>query len=254
MMEASEQAPEPIPQAAGIREEKITEASKQAPETTSQTASGNDEETNDIMTVSRIQIALQISVGVGVACPKDSASQSENHALQSALTEITLNTATDTPTGLFQLLQRVIELLLKHSEDWSHFQASSETVATPITAEELFNQLSLSDRSKFSVETLTNIDGVVTQKEAPPPVASATVPDNQPGYLVITLLLGTVDDQPLFGEVLTVALLKAVLQGLAAMKPTYLRVVEVLWTPQAPDEVLTEADLAADFGDLVAIA
>lgn len=214
-----------------------------SPEPMPSAVNATDEQTNAIMTVSRLQIALKTR---DRSLPANS--------LQADLNEITLNTATDTAAGLFHLLQQVVALVLEHSQLWSHFQASSQTVATPIAAEELFNQFSLSDRAKFSVETLTNVDGVVTQTEAPIALELEANLDDQPGYLVITLLLGTADDQPLFGEVLTAATLKAALQALTTMNQAYLLVLEVLWTPQTSNEVLTLEDLAADFGDLLAIA
>jgi len=201
------------------------------PEQVTPTAA-SEELSNDVMTVTRLQVAIAVA----------------ESSVQAALTKLTLETDTSTPEGLFDLLQRVTQLLLEQQGAWTHFGASSETFEAIAAAEERFNQLSLQERAKFSAETLTNVDGVVRQKS--PPSEPKTETD---GYLVVTLLLGTAHDAPLFTEVTQVDQMRDRLQAILTLDPAYLLVLEVLWTPQQPDEVLSAAELETYFGDLGAI-
>ncbi|HIK14770.1 MAG TPA: DUF1517 domain-containing protein [Leptolyngbyaceae cyanobacterium M33_DOE_097] len=205
----------------------MTESDQVTPTTVS------DELSNDVMTVTRLQVAIAAA---------------ESPA-QSALTKLTLETDTSTPAGLFDLLQQVTQLLLEQRDTWTHFGASSESFEAIAAAEERFNQLSLQERAKFSAETLTNVDGVVRQK-----TEQAEPKTETDGYLVVTLLLGTAHDAPLFTEVTQVDQMRDRLQTILMLDPAYLLVLEVLWTPQQTDEVLSAAELETYFGDLGAIA
>ncbi len=170
--------------------------------------------------------------------------------LQSALTELTLDTNTGEAEGLFELLQLVTRQILTYRHAWTHYRASSQTVESPDAAENLFDQLLLRERSKFSAETLTNVAGVLQQQAKPLP----STPSGQSGYLVITLLLGTQAAAPSLTSISTAAALEVELQSILQMQPEQLLVLEVLWTPQQINEVVTPRELAEFFGDLQAIA
>ena len=72
-------------------------------------------------------------------------------------------------------------------------------------------------------------------------------------HIVVTLLLGTADDRPLFSTVNSAADLKAVLQRLGSISPAYLLVYELLWTPQNPSDSLSGDELIANYPDLVTL-
>lgn len=202
-----------------------------------------NELTNEIVTVSQLQVALR----------------ADGHGLQTRLTELGEKADTSTSEGLFELLQQVAKLLLERSSYWTHVLASSETVYNREEAETLFVQRSLQERSKFQAETFSNVDGVIREQPLPPEVADSDLAHRAAAnrahktYTVVTLLLGTADDQPLFGEIYTTSVLRDVLQDISMMRSPYLLAFELLWTPQLASDVLTEADLAADYKDMVAI-
>jgi uncharacterized membrane protein len=203
-----------------------------------------NELTNDIVTVSQLQVALR----------------ADGYGVQTRLTELGENADTSTPEGLFELLQQVAKLLLERSSHWTHVLASSETVYSREEAETLFTQRSIQERSKFKVETFSNVDGVIREQPvSSEPTATDAAPRNSGSnrahktYTVVTLLLGTADDQPLFGEIYTTSVLRDVLQDVSMMRAPYLLAFELLWTPQSANDVLGEADLAADYRDLIAI-
>lgn len=193
----------------------------------------NSEPTNDVVTVSMLQIALRAEV----------------RRLQAVLNDLGTTADTATPEGRFEVLQQIAGLLLDHSRYWTHVRAISQTVLSLETAENLYNRLSLQERSKFSVEALTNLNGTVTQRQTGGENSSG-----DPAYIVVTLLLGTADDRPLFDEIYSASLLRDTLSDIRMMQSRYLLVFETLWSPQDPNDSLTEAELAAEYPDLVGIA
>jgi uncharacterized membrane protein len=188
---------------------------------------------NDIVTVSKLQVALRSSV----------------HSLQSELSELSLEADTQNPEGLSQLLEASALALLRNSENWTHVLGSSQTISTREEAETIFKRLSIEERSKFSAETLTNINGKIRQREL-----VESNPDEEPGaYIVVTLLIGTADDQPLFTQIDSAQAMQEALKKVASMRSDYLMVFELLWSPQVETDTLTKAELATEYADLVAI-
>lgn len=187
---------------------------------------------NDVVTVSMLQIALR----------------ADARRLQTLLNEAAMSADTTTVEGLFVLLQQVSRALLDYSRYWTHVLASSQTFNTIAEAEVLYNQLLDRERAKFNAETLTNVNGVITQQPL-----IAIDPRDEPSFIVVTLLLGTADDQPLFGEIYSTSVLRDVLDDIRTMQPRYLMVFDVLWSPQDERGSLTEADMAAEYADLVPI-
>ena len=188
--------------------------------------------TNDIVTVTKLQVALR----------------SEARSLQSTLSDLGLNADTTTSEGLFELLQQTATVLLEHENYWTHVSSSCDTLYSREAAETRFTELSLQERSKFSLETLSNVNGVVSTQPLP-----AIDPNQTAAYVVVTLLLGTENDNPLFGDIYTASVLRDVLQNITMMVPRYLLVCELLWSPQADRDSLTEQELATEYAELVAI-
>lgn len=194
---------------------------------------GNKELDNNIVTISKIQVGLL----------------AQAREIQKELTQLSLDIDTGTPEGLSQLLQESALALLRSPENWSHVSAISKTVRTREEAQNIFNKFSIEERSKFSSESLTNVDGKVRQKQVNPN------PDAEPGsYIVVTLLVGTEDDRPLFGDVYSTKDLKQALEAIAAKPPEYLTVFELLWSPQSETESLTYDELLTEYPTLMQIS
>lgn len=193
---------------------------------------GNKELDNNIVTISKIQVGLL----------------AQARAIQKELSELSLSIDTGTPEGLSQLVQESALALLRSPENWTHVSAISKTVRTREEAQTIFNKFSLEERSKFSSETLTNVEGKVRQKDVNPNQNA------EPGsYIVVTLLIGTEDDRPLFLNVYSSQDLKAALERIAATAPEYLTVFELLWTPQSETESLTYDELLSEYANLMQI-
>jgi uncharacterized membrane protein len=187
---------------------------------------------NDVVTVSKLQVALLASA----------------RQIQQQLNETSLSADLETPEGRCEFLQETALGLLRHPEYWVRAQAVSETVENRDKAGQRFQELSIEERSKFSAETFANVGGQVKYREALPDAG-----DELASYIVVTLLVGTEDDRPLFDQVYSDEELKAALQRAAAITPEYLLVLEVLWSPQEDTDVLTEEQLLTLYGDLVQI-
>jgi uncharacterized membrane protein len=194
-------------------------------------ATGQSQELiNDTVTVSKLQVALLASA----------------RTIQAELSDLSLKVDTSTREGLLELLQGVLLSLLRAPEYWSHVQASSQTVRSRDEAKRLFNQLAIAERSKFSAETLVNVGGQKRQQEVAKPDADETA-----AYIVVTLLIGTADDKPLYGKIQTINDLKTVLEQLAATPADYLMVLEVLWSPQDAADSLTYDELLTEYTDMI---
>jgi uncharacterized membrane protein len=197
------------------------------------TNTGNRELDNNIVTISKIQVGLL----------------AQARSIQTQLSQLSLNIATDTPEGLSELLQESALALLRTPENWTHVSATSKTVRSRDEAEAIFNKFSIEERGKFSGETLTNVNGKVRQNQ------HDSNSDSEPGsYIVVTLLIGTEDDRPLFGNVYSTNELKQALERIAATPPEYLSKFELLWTPQVETESLTYDEMLTEYASLMPIA
>ncbi len=190
----------------------------------------NRELDNDTVTVSKIQVAL-------FAQARD---------IQTDLTNLSLEIDTDTPEGLYQLMQESALALLRSPENWSHVLSSTQTVKSLDEAESLFSQLSIAERSKFSAETLTNVGGRTSRRQL-----KVDPEEGFASYIVVTLLIGTAHDRAFFEPIRTKEALEAVLQKIAGMPAEYLLVFELLWSPQDPSDSLTSDELLTEYTDML---
>ena len=194
--------------------------------------SGNqiaNERDNDRVTVSLLQVALSSAAS----------------GIQENLSQLSTNKDTETKSGLVTLMQESALILLRHETAWTHVLSSSNSLDIE-QAESAFNRLSLVERSKFSSETLSNIDGVLKTG-----TAKDNAGDDFADYVVVTLILGTADDNPLFDKIDTVEALKAALLEIASMRDDYLFKFELLWTPQQVEQYLTDEELLLEYTNII---
>lgn len=175
---------------------------------------------------------------------------SSARGLQKQLTSLALAPDLDSQAGLNRLLQESVLALLRSPEYWSHARISGQTLGSRQQAAQVFEQLSITERSKFAQETLVNVRGQVRRQDY------GAIGEGEPAaYIVVTLLVGTTDDRPLFTQPLHSASdLQAALRRLGAITPADLLVYELLWTPQDEQDSLSRDQLLAHFPDLVQIA
>ncbi|MCS6813327.1 MAG: DUF1517 domain-containing protein, partial [Cyanobacteria bacterium] len=188
---------------------------------------------NDIITITRLQVAL-LAIASNV---------------QRELSQLVADADLSTAEGLSQHLQDVVLVLLRTQSSWTHVRGSSQTVKTREEAERIFDEFSLAERSKLSAETLTNVGGKVKKR-----TAHLNETDGPASYIVVTLLVGTAHDKPLFSNVQTEAELVSALKMLTTFKPDYLLVFEVIWSPQDETDSLTQDELITEYSDLYQLA
>lgn len=193
-------------------------------------ASPLDEINNDTVTVSKIQVALVANAG----------------GLQRDLTQIAAQADTSSNEGLLHHLQEAALLLLRHTESWTHVYAESQTVPNLDIAQKVFNQMSIGERKKLSVETLVNVGGRVTQQQMP----EVSDDEGPAAYIVVTLLVGTAHDHPLFEEIRDEVVLEQTLNDIASLSSDYLCVLELLWSPQDASDSLTYDELLSEYSEL----
>ncbi|HEY9825461.1 MAG TPA: DUF1517 domain-containing protein [Stenomitos sp.] len=193
-------------------------------------ATGEQEITNNIFTVTRLQVALY----------------AQARQIQTDLSELSETVDTETQSGLLQLMQESALALLRQPESWTHAKGTSQTVKDALAAEQLINQLSVEVRSKLSSETLVNVGGRVRRNSFKAP----GLEEDPAAYIVVTLLIGTAHDRALFEQVNTAEDLKRCLEQLAGLPEEYLMTLEVIWSPQEASDSLTEEELLTEYSDL----
>ncbi|MEB3192824.1 MAG: DUF1517 domain-containing protein [Snowella sp.] len=174
-------------------------------------------------------------------------------ALKKDLDELGLAADTGTPSGRAMVLQEATLALLRHPEYWVY--GSTESQAAPLSlAEAKFNQLALAERSKFSSETLSNVNNQLRQAQTPELLKGhgdlATIATASGGdYIIVTVIAAALGklELPVINDS---SHLRQALQQIGAIGSDRLLAIEVLWTPQAEGDSLTTDDILAEYPTL----
>ncbi len=202
-------------------------------------------EANPTISIAKVQVGLM--------------AQARN--MQLDLDRIAFNADTNTDAGRAHVLQEVSLALLRHPEYWAYGSAQTERPKLN-TAEGVFNQLALAERSKFTEETLSNLNGQMKK----PTLAGAdqtgqlTVPQtpgellemneaNHSEYIVVTLLVGT-QAKLQFPKINNDEDVKQILRQIGSLSADNLLAIEVIWAPQANDDNLSADDIMASYPDM----
>jgi uncharacterized membrane protein len=172
----------------------------------------------------------------------------EARSLQDDLNRIATTADTGSSQGLAQLLQETTLSLLRHPDYWAY--AASENKQTRLlSAEAEFNRYTLAARSKFSEETLTNVNSQLSQAQSKGALTGEGY-DEAPGeYILATLVVATQGKLDL-PNINSSDDLRRALSQIGAVSSDNLLAVEVLWTPQQSGETLTADEMIAEYPDL----
>ncbi len=169
--------------------------------------------------------------------------------LQKEINALALEADTQSPEGLSQLLQNVTLSLIRYSDYWAYGYAEAKKL--PLTqAESLFYQASLQERSKFSIETLTNRNNQLRQITQPSPAGNSHSLSEVGEYLVVTLLVAYRGHSGTLPVVHSVAELRQWLMQLASLSAERIVAVEVLWTPQLEGDTLSAEALLTEYPEM----
>jgi uncharacterized membrane protein len=174
--------------------------------------------------------------------------------VQSKLDQLAETVNAETSTGRMHLLQETSLELLRHPEYWTYGKTSTQQAKLD-RAEAVFNQLSLTERGKFTTETLSKFNNQIRQANANTPLNStgelATVEQEQERaeYIIVTLLVAatrSIELPKINGE----SDLRKALQMLGSLDASSLVAIEAIWSPQANGDALTTDDIHAHYPDL----
>jgi uncharacterized membrane protein len=174
--------------------------------------------------------------------------------LQKQLNELAHNADTGSAAGRAQVLQESTLALLRHPEYWVYGGAQSQQTSLE-AAEAKFNQLALTERSKFTEETLSNFNAQLTEgsnatKKLASDNAGEFITTEAPGeYIVVTIVVGT-EGKIELPTINNSDDLSQTLRMIGGLSSERLLAMEVLWTPQEQGDTLTSDDLMAGYPDL----
>ncbi|MGL5806439.1 MAG: DUF1517 domain-containing protein [Xenococcaceae cyanobacterium] len=170
--------------------------------------------------------------------------------LQSELDELAMRADTATPSGRATVLQETTLALLRHPEYWVYGATQSQQTALN-SAEAKFNQLALAERSKFTEETLTNVNSQLknllqgSELEKGGELVAQT--ERESGeYIMVTVIVG-IDGKLELPTINNTEDLHKALQQIGSIGSDRLLAVEILWTPQAQGDTLTKDDILAQY-------
>lgn len=190
---------------------------------------------NTKVSVAKVQVALLAS----------------GRYLQKELDELAQTADTNTASGRAMVLQEASLALLRHPEYWVSGLTEDNTTGID-AAEAKFNQLALAERSKFSSETLSNVNNQLRESsptqllEGKGELSKFTETGE---YIVASIIVGVQGklDLPEINEVNN---LQQALQQVAAIGSDRLLAIEILWTPQAEGDTLSKEDVLVNYPNL----
>ena len=187
--------------------------------------------------------------GVATANPKVTVSKvqvgllADAKELQKELNDLAQKSDTGTASGRAKVLQEGTLALLRHPEYWVYAKSESN-VARLEQAEAEFNRLALSERSKYSEETLSNVENQFRRSEG-----GTTTAESPSEYIVVTILAG-IQGKSELPDVKNADNLRQALRQLGSASSDTLLAIELIWTPQAEGDTLSNDDLLATYPDL----
>ncbi|XP_019093283.1 PREDICTED: uncharacterized protein LOC104753540 [Camelina sativa] len=186
---------------------------------------------NHILTNAKTTSVLRLQVGLlGSA-----------RTLQQDFNSLAETADTSTPEGLSYVLTGITLALLRHPDYCISCYSSVDVKPCIEEGEKQFNQLSVEERGKFDEETLVNVN---SKKIRSSKIHRASGLNNE--YIVVTILVateGTLKLETIKGS----GDLKEALHKLGLIPSNKILAVEILWTPQDENDVLSEKELLEDY-------
>ena len=164
--------------------------------------------------------------------------------LRGNLSQVT-STTEQTTYDIAELMRKAVSVLLTHQQYWTHVSYSSDSLPLEKIRSE-FEVISYLERNKCLTEEL----GFVNRKR-PANKFNSFNRDDSYNYVVVTLILCTSHNSPLFDRIHTEAQLIEELIQLSQMKDNRLTEFELLWNPQQETEYISNERLLTQYSDLI---
>lgn len=166
---------------------------------------------------------------------------SQRSALQRSLDDLAGRADMSSPEGRADAA-RAVCALLRDAVDGARSALVTREDFEPDDAPQRFDALAAELRRRYEVETRRN------RETAPAP---ALTPDpNEPGHLVVTLLVGLDEARALDDRVYDRAALRSALDALVPVKGG-LAALEVIWSPSVDEDRMSAEELAAHYPELL---
>lgn len=169
--------------------------------------------------------------------------------LQKELNSLAVKADTGTASGRAMVLQEATLALLRHPEYWHYGSVEAQQMALS-GAEGKFNQLALAERSKFSSETLSNVNSNLRQNSLNSSGEIVVSETQDPGeYIIVTLVVG-VEGKLELPKINSSGDMEKALRQIGGVGSDRLLAMEILWTPQAEDDSLSSDDIMENYPNL----
>lgn len=168
--------------------------------------------------------------------------------IQKELEELALKAQTDTPEGLAELLQAVTVALSRHPEYWRYGLWEVHRAETLDEAEVLFREVVAGERAKLSQETLVNVEGRIERRALKGSEEGAL--KEAGGFIVVTVIVAVT--RRVFDTIPKPSQedIQRILKKLGGIIAPQLLGLEVIWSPEDPEDVLSEEELLLDYAHL----
>ncbi|MFT3698534.1 MAG: DUF1517 domain-containing protein [Kofleriaceae bacterium] len=164
--------------------------------------------------------------------------------VQDNLKRIASSADTSTGEGRIAMLREVALMLRRLRDAWIYGGAVNEPIGSSDTAQRLFDRHVDAARAKFSRETITNVDGVMTGSTPDRYVARS---DEGAGVILVSVILAA--DRELFTvqEIGSGNDLSSALESAGHLDENSLVAVEIIWQPSEDADRLTSIELEAQY-------
>jgi uncharacterized membrane protein len=176
--------------------------------------------------------------------------------LQNDFTRLAQESDTGSSSGLALLLRESTVSLLRHPEYWVYVSSGKEVTRFD-QAEQKFNSLAMSERSKLNAEVISNVNNrqINSAKSSSSLPSTAELIHEDPSeYVVATLLVAIAGDNLKdISTVRSASELKQALSSIGAIPEDKLLALEILWEPQSEDYTLTSDEVISIYPELIRI-
>lgn len=186
----------------------------------------------------------QVSVALNVPRRNDSSS------ILMYLDRLSASARTDSRVGVSNLVSQVALELLRQKRSIFAADANFKHYKDGNSAQREFNSMAIRERSKFERESISKFGGVDYAERGTRRITDGFNP--QATAAVVTLLISIDGDSTKLPRINSIGDLEKALTRIATdvKVDDCLRSAEVLWTPEDPNDVLTERDVTADYPKL----
>ncbi|KAK9821264.1 hypothetical protein WJX74_005064 [Apatococcus lobatus] len=165
--------------------------------------------------------------------------------LQRDLERMTRKANTNTPEGLHYLLQETVLSLNRNPDYWVYGKGEMQSKRGLDAGEDLFNKVSMEERSKFKEETLSNVGGRTSAQRMRRSAPSSGVNE----LIVVTIIVASQGGLKIPG-ITNQEEMRTSLNSLGALRSDQVMAVEILWTPQDDDDFYSKDEMFADYPTL----